>query len=100
MIKFLIMKPKAKLLILMIVLIGGMSSCKMLAKGAAKYWTKKQVKEFVANCEDKSKRLLGQEKAAKFCDCAVDKVAENYKNYDEMKKASIVEVLKIAKGCK
>lgn len=82
------------------VLFIGLSSCKTLAKGAAKWWTKKQIKEFVNNCEEKTSRLLGEEQAAKYCDCAVDKVAEEYKNFDEVKSKGILTVLKIAGDCK
>lgn len=77
-----------------------LASCASLAKAAAKYWTKKQIKEFVTNCEEKSSRLIGEDKAKQYCDCAVDVVAEKYHNYDDVKKASIIEVLKIAKDCK
>jgi hypothetical protein len=76
------------------------SSCKMFGRAAAKYWTKKQIKEFVANCESNAGKLIGEEKAKKYCDCAVDVVAEKYQNYEDVKKASIREVLKIAKDCK
>lgn len=75
-------------------------SCKMVMKGAARYWTKKQIKEFVSNCEQHSSKLLGEEKAQIYCDCAVDEVAEKYNNYEDVKKAGILEVLKIAKNCK
>lgn len=75
-------------------------SCKAVAKTAFKYWTKRQVKEFVSNCEEKTGRLLGDEKAKKYCDCAVDVVAEKYRNYDDLKSLSIPEVLKIANNCK
>lgn len=75
-------------------------SCKAIAKAAAKYWTKKQVKEFVENCEEKSSRLLGEDRAKKYCDCAVDVVAEKYQKYEDVKKMGILEALKIAKDCK
>lgn len=79
---------------------GGLMSCKAIAKTAAKHWTKKQIKEFVANCEEKSARLLGEEKATKYCNCAVDQVAEKYPDFNDYKKIGIVEALKIAKDCK
>jgi hypothetical protein len=75
-------------------------SCKAIMKGAAKHWTKKQIKEFVADCEQHSAKLLGEEKAKIYCDCAVTKVADKYTNYEDVKKAGIVEVLKIARDCK
>lgn len=76
------------------------TSCASLTKIAAKYWTKKQIKEFVTNCEEKSSRLIGEDKAKRYCDCAVDVVAKKYNNYEDVKKASIIEVLKIAQDCK
>jgi hypothetical protein len=76
------------------------SSCKMFGRAAAKYWTKKQISAFVADCETNAGKLIGEEKAKQYCDCAVDVVAEKYQNYEDVKKASIREVLKIAKDCK
>lgn len=76
------------------------TGCKAMARTAAKYWTRKQIKEFISNCEEKSSRFLGEEKAAQYCDCAVDKVAENYKDYTKVTQQSIMEVLKIANECK
>ena len=86
--------------IAVLVIAAGLFSCKALAKGAAKWWTKKQVKEFVADCENKSSKLLGEERAKKYCDCAVDKVAEEYHDFEDVKKNGIIAVLKIAKDCK
>ncbi len=77
-----------------------MVSCNALAKTALKHWSKKQVKEFVANCEDKSFKILGEANAAKFCNCAVDVVAEKYHNYEDAKSISILEIVKIANDCK
>ena len=94
------MKKNALLLLTVITISVSMGSCKTMARAAAKYWTKKQIKEFVQNCEAKSAKLLGEEKAAKVCDCAVDTVAEKYKNYDDVKSASITEILKIANDCR
>ena len=75
-------------------------SCNSIARAAAKYWTNKQIREFVNKCEDKSSILLGSENAKKYCDCAVDIVAEKYRNYDDVKKASIADVLQAARDCK
>lgn len=91
---------KIKVILFLVALIMGFSGCKTLAKGAAKWWTKKQVKEFVENCEEKTARLYGAEKAEKFCNCAVDKVAEEYKDFDQVKEKGILTVLKIASGCR
>lgn len=75
-------------------------SCKMLLKGAAKYWGKKQVKEFLENCEANSSKLMSDDKAKEYCDCAVDIVAEKYQNFEDVKKMGFLEALKIAKDCK
>ncbi len=91
---------KLKSLVFILIVFTSFYSCAAFAKTAAKYWTKKQIKEFVTNCEQKSARLIGETKAKQFCDCAVDVVAEKYKNYEEVKNTSIIEVLKIAKDCK
>ena len=76
------------------------SSCNTIARAAAKYWNNKQIREFVGKCEDKSSIILGSENAKKYCDCAVDVVAEKYRNYEDVKKASLTDVLKIARDCK
>ena len=81
-------------------LVASFSSCKALARTAAKHWSKKQIKEFVNNCEEKSAKLVGEDKAAKFCDCAVDEVAEKYKKYEDVKSVSMMEIVKIANGCR
>ncbi|UKN02827.1 hypothetical protein K6119_04765 [Paracrocinitomix mangrovi] len=94
------MKHKKFLFIALISLSAGLYGCKAIARTAAKYWTKKQIKEFVENCEERSSKLIGEEKAEKYCNCAVDKVAEKYPKFEDYKKIGIVEALKIAKDCK
>lgn len=89
-----------KILIPCLLIGASILSCKAIARTAAKYWTKKQIKEFVANCEEKSSKLMGQERAEKYCDCAVDKVATKYPKFEDYKKIGILEALKIAKDCK
>jgi hypothetical protein len=91
---------KLKVVLFGFILLAGMISCKAIAKAAAKHWTKKQIKEFVANCEEKSSKFMNKEKATKYCDCAVDKVAEKYPKFDDYKKIGIIEALKIAKDCR
>lgn len=71
-----------------------------MMKGAARYWTKKQIKEFVANCENHASKLMSEEKAAEYCNCAVNVVSEKYQNFEDVKKAGIMEVLKVASDCK
>lgn len=88
-----------KKLVLFAAIIFSLASCKMIAKGAARYWTKKQIKEFVANCEQHSSRLMSEEKAKVFCDCAVDQVSEKYHDFEDVRKAGIIEVLKTVRDC-
>jgi hypothetical protein len=73
--------------------------CKVFGRAAAKYWTQKQIKEFVNNCESTASQLVGEDKAKNYCDCAVDVVAEKYTNYEDVKKVSLLQVLKVAKSC-
>jgi hypothetical protein len=94
------MKKVLFILFVISISIVTMVSCKALAKAALKHWSKKQVKEFVANCEDKSSKIVGEANAAKFCNCAVDVVAEKYHNYEDAKSISILEIVKIANDCK
>lgn len=75
-------------------------SCKTVARAAARYWTNRQIKEFIHNCEEKSSKLIGDEKAKQFCDCAVDAVAEEYKNYQDTKTVSAVRLLEVAQDCR
>lgn len=75
-------------------------SCKTIARTAAKYWTRRQIKEFVSNCETRTSQLLGAENAAKYCDCAVDVVAEKYRNYQDSKTISLNNLVDILNGCK
>lgn len=89
-----------KIIITCVIAIYAFSSCKTIARTAAKYWTKRQIREFVGNCEDKTTLFLGSENAKKYCDCAVDVVAEKYRNYEDLKKTTLTDVLKIANDCK
>lgn len=75
------------------------TACKTMARTAARYWTKRQIKEFINNCEEKSSKLIGNEKAKYFCNCAVDVVAEQYQNYNETKTISTATLLNAAKDC-
>jgi hypothetical protein len=94
------MKMAIRLMIGMLVMVALVTSCKMLAKGALKYWTKQQVQEFTSKCEQQASLLASEEKAKEFCSCAVHVVAKEYKNYDDVKNTSIRELLKVAKDCK
>ncbi|MBY0479426.1 MAG: hypothetical protein K2Q24_17395 [Chitinophagaceae bacterium] len=89
----------AALLLCTVILITAIS-CKAIARTAAKYWTRKQIREFVSNCEIRSSRLIGEENATKYCNCAVDVVAQKYRDYQETKTISLVNLLEIAEGCK
>lgn len=75
-------------------------SCKTVGRIAAKYWLNREIKEFVSNCEDKAGKLIGSEKAHKYCDCSVDLVAEKYHNYQDAKNISVLEILDFINKCK
>ena len=75
-------------------------SCKTVGRIAAKYWLNKEIKEFVSNCEDKTAFLVGKENAQKYCDCAVDNVAEQYHNYQDAKKLSVTDIVGFINKCK
>ena len=94
------MKSTAVFLLFIAMILITVVSCKAIARTAAKYWTKRQIKEFVSNCETRSARLLGEDNAKKYCNCAVDVVAEKYRNYQDTKTISLVDLLEIADGCK
>ncbi len=76
------------------------ASCKTAGRMAAKYWLNREIKEFVSNCEDKAGKLIGSESAHQYCDCAVDIVAEQYHNYQDAKKISVMEILDFINKCK
>ncbi len=86
--------------VVLITLGANLASCKAMARAAAKYWTKKQIKNFIANCETKTAKLVGEEKAARFCDCAVEPVAEKYHNFDDAKDIKALEIIQIANDCR
>ena len=76
------------------------SGCKLFIRKAAKHWSKKQVNMFLTKCEDQATTFLGEEKAKRYCDCAVDVVAERYPKFEDIEKVSVRELLKIAGDCK
>lgn len=75
-------------------------SCKTVGRIAAKYWLNREIKEFVGNCEDKTGFIVGKENAHKYCDCAVDIVAEEYQNYQDAKKLSVSTIIDFIDKCK
>ncbi len=75
-------------------------SCKTVGRIAAKYWLNREIKEFVSNCEDKTAFIVGKDNAAKYCDCAVDIVAEQYHNYQDAKKLSVTAIIDFINRCK
>ncbi len=77
----------------------GLSGCKAMARAAAKYWTKKQIKEFLTNCESSAIGKFGESKGKDFCGCAVDVVSEQYQNYDDAKNINFAKILLTAKDC-
>lgn len=76
------------------------ASCKTVGRIAAKYWLNREINEFVSNCENKAGIVVGKDNAHKYCDCAVDVVAEQYHNYQDAKKISLVELLDFVNKCK
>jgi hypothetical protein len=94
------MKHFKILMPLMLFAIIGIISCKTVGRIAAKYWLNREIKEFVSNCEDKAAKLIGSEKAHKYCDCSVDLVAEQYHNYQDAKNISVMEILDFINKCK
>ena len=94
------MKIYKSLLPAILVMILVIVSCKTVGRIAAKYWLKREINEFVSNCEDKAGKLIGNEKAHKYCDCSVDLVAEQYHNYQDAKSISVMEILDFINKCK
>ncbi len=75
-------------------------SCKTVGRVAARYWLKKEIREFVSNCENMAGKVIGSEKANKYCDCSVDLVAEKYQNYQDAKNLSVLEIVDFINKCK
>ena len=94
------MKRNTILFFAVLISIGVAVSCKTDGRIAAKYWLKREIKEFVSNCEDKTGNLVGSENAHKYCDCAVDIVAEQYHNYQDAKRISVMEIIDFINKCK
>jgi hypothetical protein len=94
------MKQYKILLFAISILVVTIVSCKTVGRIAAKYWLNREIKEFVSNCEDKAGKLIGSEKAHKYCDCSVDLVAEQYHNYQDAKSISVLEILDFINKCK
>lgn len=88
------------LLPVLILTCSALVSCKTVGRIAAKYWMNREIKEYVSNCEQKAGKLVGSEKAHKYCDCSVDLVAEQYHNYQDAKKISVLEILDFINKCR
>lgn len=81
-----------------IIVAGGMTSCKALAKSAAKRWAKKKRKEFLVKCnESNAVKFISDSEG--FCDCALDVVMEKYPDAKDGLALSIVDVVKMTKDC-
>lgn len=92
------MKKYLAFLVVAIVVAGGMTSCKALAKSAAKRWAKKKRKEFLTKCnESNAVKLISDSEG--FCDCALDVVMEKYPEAEEGLALSIADVIKMTKDC-
>ncbi|MEO6540177.1 MAG: hypothetical protein ABIN74_04260 [Ferruginibacter sp.] len=94
------MKKSSILIIILMISLITIISCKTVGRIAAKYWLKREINEFVSNCEDKAGRLIGSDKAHKYCDCSVDLVAEQYHDYQDAKRISVMEIIDFINKCK
>jgi len=94
------MKYRKILTVTALLVITTVVSCKTIGRIAAKYWLNREIKEFIGNCEDKTSFILGKDNAAKYCDCAVDIVAEQYHNYQDAKKLSVSAIIDFINKCK
>ena len=94
------MKKIAAVLVLVSFILITLISCKTVGRIAAKYWLNREIKEFVSNCENIVGKLIGNDKANKYCDCSVDLVAEKYHNYQDAKNINVVEILDFINKCK
>ncbi len=94
------MKKIAVIVLALSLALATIISCKTVGRIAAKYWLKREIKEFISKCEDKAGRIIGAEKANKYCDCSVDLVAEQYHNYQDAKNISVLEIIDFINKCK
>ena len=94
------MKSKKIMIATLGLILVAVISCKTVGRIAAKYWLKKEIKEFVSTCEDKASRIVGSENAHKYCDCTVDFVAEKYHDYQDAKNLSLTEIIDFINKCK
>lgn len=81
------------------ILVFGFISCSVFKRAALKYWTSHQVEEFIKNCETNASKIMAEDKAMNFCDCAVDVVAKEYPNYADLQNTPIKKIISIAKSC-
>jgi hypothetical protein len=77
------MKYTKAILLIAAILVATIISCKTAGRIAARYWLKREIKEFVSNC-----------------DCSVDLVAEQYRNYQDAKDLSLTEIISFINKCK
>ena len=94
------MKHYKVILVSALILAGTIISCKTAGRIAARYWLKREIREFVSNCENMAGKVIGSEKANKYCDCSVDLVAEQYQNYQDAKNLSVMEIISFINKCK
>ncbi len=94
-----LLKYMKKSVLIILLLAFSAVSCKLFLKSAAKHWTSKQIAEFMGNCKGNATKLMSDENATQYCDCAVDKVAKEYQDYADVKKVAIKEILKVASDC-
>lgn len=84
-------------------IVGGIlfteQSCKSVAKAAVKHWTKKQVKSFKKNCQEKVSSKFDEENATSFCDCATGTLSEKYPDFEKANALSMLQLITEAAGC-
>ena len=93
------MKKTVQLLFLLLFASALLINCKAMAKAAVKYWTKQQIKEFKANCNDKVRNNKLIPNASDFCDCASGTLMEKFHNYEDVKTLGVVDLIREAKDC-
>lgn len=69
------------------------TSCKTAAKAAARHWTKKQIRKFSKNCEEKVSQHFSSEKIKPFCDCASQSISDKF----DLEKANAMDAMTLIK---
>jgi hypothetical protein len=96
------MKTKIFAILTVVLLAGAITTsttgCKSLAKAAAKHWTKKQKKKFIAKCKDGTVKRFGDKANAK-CGCIAEAAEKKFPKAEDAMAMSVLEMIKIAGDC-